>query len=179
MLIKNCEIHYPKLNPTRPNTHFSKERPTWEVQLRTTDKAQAKDWREKGLKVKLHEDDETGDTYYKVTLTKRSVKADGTKAEPVRVINGALQPIDPDSIANGSIANITIYQYESTNSETGVKSTVSMLTGVQITKHIIRKKSERKDEFEESPYEAILPEGVDPVAAFEAQQDDDLPFDIE
>lgn len=165
-LLKNCEIHFAKLDPKRPNNKFNKEKPTWEVQLRTTDAKQKKEWEDLELKPKLivyREGEENegepilhnGKKQWRVNIQKKSITRDGEKASPVEVVNFKLEPVDPNSIGNGSIGNIRIYQYEYTAN--GKKGTASVLMGVQLTKHVIYT-HRRDDDFEETEGETVVPE---------------------
>ena len=133
-ILKNCEIWFAKLNPSRPNARFSKENPTWEIQLRTKDKAQKKMWEELKLPVKAVLPDE-GEPYFRLNLRKKSIKKDKTPADPVTVVRGDLSPVDPNSIGNGSIGNIRIFQYEYPK-DGGGTGTASILMAIQLTKHI-------------------------------------------
>lgn len=128
-ILKNVELFYPRLDPKKPNDRFNKENPTWEVQIRTKDKKVANEWKELNLKPKLQEDAE-GKTFYSVTLRKKSKKRDGSDNEPVKVVNGSLETINPMSIGNGSVGNIRIFQYEYGDE----KKIASMLMAIQITK---------------------------------------------
>ena len=151
-LIKNVEIYFAKLNPKRPNPKFNKENPTWEVQIRTTDKEKKKEWETLNLAVKAVVPDE-GVPYYRVNLRKKSIKEDGDNSSPVSVVDGKLNPIDPDSIGNGSIGNIRVFQYEYTNA--GNKGIASVLMGMQLTKHIVYTPQARDDDFEETDTETV------------------------
>ena len=43
VLLKDVELWYTKLDPRYPNARFNKQNPTWECQIRTTDKDQKKE----------------------------------------------------------------------------------------------------------------------------------------
>lgn len=163
-IIKNCEIHFAKLNPNRPNSNFNKLNPTWEVQIRTSNKETKAEWEKAGLRVKAMIPDQ-GEPYYRVNLKRKSRKeekqADGsvkyTPNAPVKVVDGKMNPIDPDTIGNGSIANVRIFQreYKDKNGKPAVAST---LMGLQLTKHIIYVPKKRDDDFEETDTETVAPE---------------------
>jgi hypothetical protein len=51
IILSNVELFFAKLDPANPNSRFDKENPTWEVQIRTKDKAVAKSWKEQNLRV--------------------------------------------------------------------------------------------------------------------------------
>jgi hypothetical protein len=176
-LIKNAELWFAKVDPDRPNRKFNKKNPTWEVQLRTRDKAQKKEWENMGLSVKtIDPDDDTG-IYYRVNLKKRTIKADGEASGPVEVIYGNKKPADPKSIGNGSIANVRIYQYDYDDEESGKKGTASVLMGIQLVKHIMYTPKERDDDFEEVETEIVdepeaEEETLDPDSGDAADEDE-------
>jgi len=129
VIIENAELFFAKLDPAKPSSTFNKENPTWEVQIRTRDKKQAKAWKEMNLRVAPKEDDDG--IFYAANLKKKSLKRDGTAMVPVNVVGGDLSVIDPATIGNGSIGNLSVYQYEySVNGSEGI---ASMLMAVQIT----------------------------------------------
>jgi hypothetical protein len=149
-ILKNVELFYPRLDPKKPNARFNKEQPTWEVQIRTRDKKVKNEWAALNLKPKTVEDDD-GKVFYSVTLRKKSKKKDGEVNQPVKVIDGGLNDINPMSIGNGSIGNVRIFQYEYGDE----KKIASMLMAVQITKlnEYIPKPSD--DEFEMTETEIV------------------------
>lgn len=155
-ILKDCELWFCKLNPSRPNNRFNKDNPTWECQIRTKDKAVKKIWEENSLPVKAIVPDD-GDPYFRVNLRKKSIKEDKQPASPIRVVNGKLDDIDPDSIGNGSVGNVRIFQYEYPK-KTGGKGVASVLMGIQVTKHIVYKAKPRNDEFGETDTETIDPD---------------------
>jgi len=129
ILINNATIFFAKLIPEAPSAAFNADNPTWEVQIRTRDKAQAKQWKDMNLRVQTKDDDEG--IFYAANLKKKSKKRDGTDMQPVNVVAGDLSPIDPRKIGNGSVANLSVYQYQyNVNGSEGI---ASMLMGVQIT----------------------------------------------
>lgn len=144
-LLTDCEIWFLRANPLKPNSKFDKENPTWECQIRTSSKTQKKTWAELNLNCKAVVPDD-GDPYFRVNLKKSSIKKDGTAAEPVKVVNGELEPLDPDTIGNGSIGNIRIFQYEYPKKEGGT-GVATILMGIQITTHIQFERKAREDEF--------------------------------
>lgn len=149
-IIKGAEIWFPKLVPNKPNTRFNKENGTWEVQIRTTDKKVKAEWAKLGLKVKTVDDDDKG-IYYSCTIRKKSKKKDGTPNQPVKVVTGSLEDLDPATIGNGSIGNLRLFQYEYGDDN----KIATMLMSVQITKlnEYIPKPSE--DEFEMEEMEIV------------------------
>lgn len=158
-IINDCEIWYAKVDPEHPNDKFNVERPTWECQIRTSSKEKKKEWEALNLPVKAIVPDE-GEPYFRVNLRKRSIKEDGEPASPVNVVNGALEPIDGNTIGNGSVGNIRIFQYEYP-SKTGGKGVASVLMGIQITKHILFKQKPRSEPFNISETQVIDPDAAD------------------
>jgi hypothetical protein len=147
MLLKNVEIWYLKADPNNPNRRFNPQNPTWEIQLRTTDKEVKKQWEETGLIVKPMVPDE-GPPYFRVNLRKKSVKEDGEAASPVEVLDLQLNPVDPNIVGNGSIANVRIFQYEYQRPQGGSKGIASVLMGVQLVKLLKYTPKPRDDDFQ-------------------------------
>jgi hypothetical protein len=141
MILRNCELWFARLDPKRPNNKFNKENPTWEVQLRTTDPAQKNEWKEAGLRVDAVIPDQ-GESFFRVNLRKKSIRADGNPSQPVKVVNASLEEIDGSTIGNGSIGHVRLYQYDK---KTG-PGVVSMLMEVQVIKHIVYKPKPRTGE---------------------------------
>jgi hypothetical protein len=169
MIFENCELWYAKLNPERPNARFNKENPLWELQIRTTSKEQKREWVKNNLIVKDIVPDE-GEPYFRVNLRKKSITKKNQEASPVTVVDGKLQPVDPDSIGNGSIGNVRVYQYEYPKTD-GSRGIVSVLMGVQLTKHIKYAPKPRDSGFEETDMEVIDPDEED-SETFEAASDE-------
>jgi len=157
-IIKNVEMYFAKLNPKRPNAKFNKKNPTWEVQIRTTDKAQSKEWEKLGLSVKAFIPDD-GAPFYRVNLRKKSIKEDGEPSSPVSIVDGKLNPVDPDTIGNSSVGNIRVFQYEYTSE--GKKGIASVLMAVQLTKHLVYTPPARDDDFEETETEMVAAEAYE------------------
>lgn len=155
-LLKDCEIYFAKLDPARPSTRFSKSNPKWELQIRTTSKEQKKEWEELGLKPKAVIPEE-GPPYYRVNISKRTIKANKTESSPVEVIDGNMNPVDPNTIGNGSVGNIRIYQYPFKDAETGSEGIASVLMGVQLTKLILYTPGPRDDDFQKTTTEVVTP----------------------
>lgn len=153
-LLKNCEIWHLRADPKRPNPKFNPENPTWECQIRTTDKAQAKEWEAVGLSVKPVIPEE-GKPYWRVNLKKKSIKADGEPASPVQIINGRGADVDPLTVGNASVANIRLYEYEYVKKATKEKGKAFVFMGLQLTKHIVYKAPVRTDDFDEVETEVI------------------------
>lgn len=170
-MLKNCEIHHVKCDPKHPNANFNKKNPTWEVQIRTANPEQRDEWIAQNLKPKLMvykegtKDDngediggmpilnEEGKRQWRVNLKKKSITKDGEKASPVKVVTGGLDDVDPNTVGNGSIAHVRIYQYEYTAD--GKKGIAHVLMGIQLKRHKVYVPKARDDDFEAEDMETI------------------------
>ena len=170
-ILKNCELFFAKLNPTKPNDRFDKENPTWEVQIRTRDKAQAKEWKDLSISVKPDEDD--AGIFYKASLKKRSKKRSGEDQNPVSLVGGDLSPIDPDKLGNGSVGNVRIYQYDYNIG--GREGIASMLMAIQVTTYKEYAPKPREDDFEMMDMKVVKVADNQQID-FEETSDDDLDF---
>lgn len=128
-ILENVELFFAKLDPAKPNGRFDPNNPTWEVQIRTRNKAQAKGWKDLNINVKPDEDDDG--VFYKATLKKKSKKNNGEPQNPVSLVGGDLTSIDPNTLGNGSIGNVRVYQYD--YEVAGRKGVASMLMAIQVT----------------------------------------------
>jgi hypothetical protein len=158
-ILRQCSLYFAKLDPKRPNRKYNKENPTWELQIRTEDPNQKKEWEALNIKVKAVIPDDGGKPYWFANLRKKSIKVkDNEPAGPVDVKDAELNDVDPNSIGNASIGNVRIFQYEYPQGEG--KGTASVLMGVQLTKHIVYtpKPRDHDDEFQaEGTTEVITP----------------------
>lgn len=149
-ILKDCELWFAKVDPKRPNAKFNKKNPSWELQLRTSSKEQKKEWEEMKLSVKPIIPDDAP-PYWRVNLKKKSIKADGAASSFVKVQDKKLNDMDPNSIGNGSVGNVRIFQYEFTKEAAngGGVGIATVLMGIQVTKHIKYTPKMRDDDFEE------------------------------
>lgn len=181
-ILKDVEIWFAKLDPKRPSKKMSPLNPTWEVQIRTTSKDQKKEWEALNIKVKATredpEDEESKVIYYRANLKKKSIKigtngAPNEPAQPVQVVNGKQEDVDPNSIGHGSIANIRIFQHEYTYE--GKKGIATVLMAIQLVKHIIYVPNPMED-FEDTETETIIPTDDDdtPPGTVSGAQAEDL-----
>lgn len=122
VIIKNVELQWAKLN----NAVSPFGTLQWELSI-VADKSREKELSQFG-KVKA-----TKDGRISVNLKKKALKADGSPAEPVRLVNAAKEPITNRSIVgNGSMGNVMVFlrPYDVMG-----KSGISvMLVAVQVTK---------------------------------------------
>lgn len=174
MLLEKCEIWYPKLDPERPNAKFSRDNPTWELQLRTKNKEQKKQWEAANLIVKAVMPD-VGDPYWRVNLKKKSIAKGGKAANPVSVVDGNLAPVDPLTIGNGSVANIRVFQYEYTKTDGSGKGLATILMGLQLVKHVRYVPKKRDDDFKRTHTETVAPEEPEDDGEADAEAEADKP----
>jgi hypothetical protein len=159
MLIKNAQLWYVKMDPKKPNAMFDKENPTWEIQMRTDSKKEAAEWKAANLKVKA-EIPEEGKPYWKCNVKRKSFKSNGDPIEAPKLVNGKLSDIDPNTVGNGSIGDVQIFQYEYDmigKEGKRVKGIASMLKGVMLKKHIVYVPQPHEDDFELSDTEVVQP----------------------
>jgi len=153
-LLKKCELHYIRLVPDRPNKKYNRENPTWEVQIRTTEIAQKKEWEAQGVRLKAVVPEDGSPPYWKTTLKKKIFKKDGTPNDPVTIKAGNLTTkIDPATIGNGSIGNVRVFQYDYKGEKSS--GTANVLMEVQLTKLKKFTPKPRDDDFEEEDMEII------------------------
>ena len=147
-IIREVEIHWVKCNQDKPQRYQNK--PTnpakWNVQIRTRDKATKALW-EKEYGMSLTPADDDNGIYYKTSLNRYAFSAGADKKEnlespnkPVNVILADGTPLDPDTVGNGSIANISFFCKDDKSSRT--------LKGIQVTKLIVFEPRGDEDEFE-------------------------------
>jgi hypothetical protein len=156
-IIKGIEIWWVKCDPKRPETKFNKENGTWELQIRTTDKARAQG-ELKSLGIKMNPSDEDGKIVYKGNIKKKSKKKDGDELvpnAPVKFVGGDLSEIDPNTVGNGSIANIRVFEREYMTGD--VKKKTVVLMSVQVTKLNKYVPKPRTDDFEMTDMEVNEP----------------------
>lgn len=180
-ILKNCEMSWVKCDPKNPDRKFEKTG-MWTVTISTTDPEQRKEWAEAGLKPKLqiHREGENegmplltadGKKQWRVSLQKRCLKKNGDAAEPVKVVNGKLEDVDPRTVGNGSIGNIRVYQYDSTVKE-GEK--VSILMAIQVTKHVVYEPRNNEESFD---FEETTVVNSKKESSAEEFEEDDAPFE--
>ena len=169
--------------------------PRWEVQLRTHDKDQFAAWKAEGLKPKLlvhpegHEEegqaiiDEKGRKTWKFNVGKNAFKrglskdtplAQRTPNDPVEVVDGKMRAIDPDTIGNGSVANVRVFIREYTDNKTGKPAKAGTLMGLQLVKYIVYKPSAR-EEFDAEDTEVIDETGSEESQYAAGDYEDDEP----
>jgi len=137
VIIKNVELRWAKLST--PVAPFGTEQ--WELQI-VGDKSREKEFAQYG-KIKP-----TTDGRISINLKKKAKKADGTPAEPVRLVDNNKNPIENRSvIGNGSIGNVMVYcspyEIKLPNGKVSKSGISTMLIAVQVTDLV---RYERKSE---------------------------------
>jgi len=167
-VIRNAELYWTKMDPENPVKPFDKFQ--WEVQLRTNDKSTAKEWKDRGLPVKQAEYE--GDKFYSLNLKKLAVSTAGKKLTPPRCVDGALNPLDPNTVGNGSIGNV---QYQPRDWEMGGKSGVVYdLIAVQVTKLNEYSGSNMEFDIVDLAGDDVAPEEIDTEDTPFAEEDSDF-----
>ena len=165
-ILKNQEIHFVKLDPNRPDkgmgTAAQPPKPNWSVTIRTTDKAVRKTWTEMGITSKAVREDKTDEEskilYYQATLRKNANTLKNNvlvPAKPVDIVDGKHQDIDPNSVGNGSIANLMLFERKYKLEGVDKVSWILMKVQVVKLKVYVHKPME---EFEDCDTEVITPE---------------------
>jgi len=122
-LISDVELNWSRL-ATPANNPFGGV-PAWEIQIATTDKNKADELKANNFNVKEK------DGKFTVSLRRKSVKADGSAMEPVRVVDANKVPMDNKaSIGNGSRGNVIVWQAPYSNM--GRSGVSNSLTAVQV-----------------------------------------------
>jgi len=129
-IIKNVQLWWPKLN--RPTAPFGED--IYDLQIRV-EKKRAAELEQFGKTRTV--DDAPGMVV--LNVRKKANKSDGSPARKPVVVDGARDPLDPDTIGNGSIGNIRLRlnDYEIKHPKTGAvtkSGTKAVLEAVQVTK---------------------------------------------
>lgn len=173
IILSNCELWYTRLDPRFPNDYHDKTNPMWEVKARTRSKAQKAEWEAAGLRVRAMIPDNE-EPFFQIQICRRKFKADGSERNAPEVVDGNLNPVEPMTIGNKSIANLKVFQYEGPKGKL-----VSMLNGVQLTTHVVYTPNETAS-FEKTDTTRITPdepnESDDTQTELPGWEGDDVPF---
>ena len=116
VILPGVSLFWVKCDPDHPADAFEEGKPQrWEAQLRwAIDNRQVNDIvKGAGLKAKAVADDPKADgPYMKLQVYKPVVNSKKEPLKPVNVVSGALAPIDPNTIGNGSIGNVRLHVYD-------------------------------------------------------------------
>jgi hypothetical protein len=146
-IINNVEIHWVKCDPAKPERYQGKGPAKFSIQIRVKDK-KAKESLEKDFGFKFSPmEDKDGKLVYKTTISRYAYGSgpDGNEDtskpnKPVNVILADGTALDPNTVGNGSIANVSFYTKEDKSGRT--------LKGIQVTKLIKFEPRGDEDEFE-------------------------------
>jgi hypothetical protein len=163
-ILRNVEFWFPRLAADRPEQYQNKGARRWKVQIRTRNKADAEVWKKEfGMKVSPEEDDKG--LYYKATVSARAFdpveNTDGQLDDmdkprtPPAVILGNGQPLDPYSIGNGSVGDIS---FSVRTLDSGDK--FRTLKGVAVRK-LFKREVREQDSFELDDNVEIIAENED------------------
>jgi hypothetical protein len=145
-IINNVEIHWVKCDPSKPERYQGKGPAKFSIQLRVRDKKIKESYeKEYGFKFSPMEVDDK--VIYKTSISRYAYSSgpDGNEDlnkpnKPVNVILADGTQLDPNTVGNGSIANISFYTKEDKSSRT--------LKGIQVTKLLKFEARGDEDEFE-------------------------------
>lgn len=145
-ILKNVELMWCRLSKDNPYPPYEKSGiPYWGVAIKTTDKLVAGKWQKKyNLNVKRKEYE---DEIYYTALLKQPVKTiDGRDLKCPVVVDAKLKPFDANTVGNGSIGNVSVYQYEYSRGKWASK-----IQGVQLVKVYLYKPVDKDNlnDFEE------------------------------
>jgi len=158
-IIKDVELHWIKCDPENPVRYQGKlSNPAkWSVQIRTSDKAEKALW-EKEYGMKMTADEQDGAIFWRTSLTTFAYRRgdDGNEDttrlnKQVTTVLADLSAVDPKTIGNGSVGNVSFYVKADKSSRS--------LKGIQLTK-LIKYDNTDDDEFEASDdFEVLDQEG--------------------
>tara|TARA_B110000902_G_scaffold34964_1_gene37141 strand:- start:21758 stop:22225 length:468 start_codon:yes stop_codon:yes gene_type:complete len=127
-IIRNVTLNYVKVDPSNPTDPFGTLQ--WECQI-VVGSDRAEELAGFGS-VKPVKDDPTR---VAVNLKRKALRKDGTDNDPVQMVDGRKQKIDPTiKIGNGSIGNVKVYRRE--YDVAGRQGISTILSAIQVTKLI-------------------------------------------
>lgn len=141
-ILNGVQIFWVKCDPDNPVEPMDEGKPRrWEAQIRIPLDDHTNVDIVKGAKLSFKTITEVGEgekPYIRLSVHKPITNREGKALKPVDVMNGALQPIDPKTIGNGSIANVRlhVYPYElrhKTTNKITKAGVTAMLMGIQVT----------------------------------------------
>jgi hypothetical protein len=146
-IINNVEIHWVKCDPARPERYQGKGPAKFSVQIRVKDK-KTKESLEKDYGFKFSPmEDKDGKLVYKTSISRYAFGSDKEGNEdttkpnkPVNVILADGTALDPNTVGNGSIANVSFFTKEDKSGRT--------LKGIQVKKLVKFEARTDEDEFE-------------------------------
>tara|TARA_R100000541_G_scaffold28346_3_gene37673 strand:+ start:4544 stop:5011 length:468 start_codon:yes stop_codon:yes gene_type:complete len=127
-IIRDVVLNYVKVDPENPTDPFGTLQ--WEAQI-VVSADRASELEAYGTVKPLKDDP----SRVSVNLKRKAVKKDGEANDPVQLVDGKKQRIDPKiKIGNGSVGNVKVYQRE--YDVAGRQGISTIMTAIQITKMI-------------------------------------------
>ena len=178
VILKDVEIWWAKLNPSKPVSPFGEEQ--WECQVRVPKKRKDElaelDFSQKQDRVQVVKDDSTK---VGMNFRKKAQKKDGSPAMPIKVVSthkdedGEPIQIDPRTIGNGSKGNVKLMLRDW--EMRGRSGTVVTLQAIQLTDHKVYEPRTGEDfDFDD---EEEAPKAKAPAKSKkQVEDDDDIPF---
>lgn len=167
-IVRNITGRWFKLSEQYPAPAFGDSGPKWEFIGVAKNKAQADEWKALNIRVKAAEVDgriEYTAKFQKACLKRLKAGQDvQEKNKAPKVVNGSLKEIDPQTLANGSVVNIEIFQhpFEVKSDKPGgptKKGISTILMSVQVVKHVVYVAKPREG-FDMTETETVMPETV-------------------
>lgn len=125
-IIRNLDFYWANL--TKSHSPFGTE--VWDVQVRTSDEATAKEMSDLGVSVKKHDDG-----YWFANVKRKTTNAKGDKNTPVSVVDANKQPVTAE-MGNGSSGNIKLFSYEyKTAGRSGIAAQLSAVQVVDFVEY--------------------------------------------
>jgi hypothetical protein len=132
VIATNLELHWAKLDPKHPVEPFGTLQ--WEIQARFPKSAVAE--MEQFGTVKQCKDN---DKLYQINFKKKAVKADGTPAKPIAVVDNEGEDINPVTLGNGSKGDIKLmlrdYTITGPKGKVTKEGTAVTLSSIRVTDH--------------------------------------------
>ena len=156
IILNGVRLFWVKCDPENPADAYEADKPKrWEAQLRIAldDKKNIDIIKGAGLNLKPATD-ETDGMHGRLQVYKPIVNRAGESLQPVRVVTGRNEPLDPNIIGNGSIGNVRlhVYPFEVRNSKGKVtrQGVSCMLMAIQVT--MLKPYHGKKQDFEVADY---------------------------
>jgi hypothetical protein len=124
-IIRDVVLNYVKVDPENPTEPFGTLQ--WEAQI-VVSADRAAELETYGTVKPLKDDP----SRVSINLKRKAVRKDGVNNEPVQLVDGKKQKIDPKiKIGNGSVGNVKVYQRE--YDVAGRQGISTIMTAIQIT----------------------------------------------
>jgi hypothetical protein len=124
-IIRDVVLNYVKVDPENPTEPFGTLQ--WEAQI-VVSADRAAELEAYGTVKPLKDDP----SRVSINLKRKAVRKDGVANEPVQLVDGKKQKIDPKiKVGNGSVGNVKVYQRE--YDVAGRQGISTIMTAIQIT----------------------------------------------